>query len=397
MAGLLVRKTVLYIPDDLLYGVYRIQITQIAMTDWPSLTIADLLRAAFALVLTLAALGVLERVASRLGLVDVPGRHKTHRYPTPVVGGIAMVIGVGVSSAALSLPFAPFGVIASIFCLFIIGVWDDCRPLPASARFALQAVALMPSILGGVLIESLGPLSGSGDVALGLFAVPITLFGVLSLVNGVNMIDGADGLAGSVGLVALAWFTGVALILGDTEMFSFGLAACAALMAFLAFNVRWPGQSRARVFMGDGGSVVLGFVLAWFAIELSQAPGGMPPVVALWVCAVPLLDGLAVLAHRSARRHSLMDAGNEHLHHLLARQPGFDPNAVVRTMAGGGLVLGAVGVIGWQAGVPDWALFVAALVLQVAVWLWRRALASRSEGLPRASGDTEYPQLQKAD
>lgn len=305
------------------------------------------------------ALLVLERRAASLGLVEKPGGHRTHRRPTPVVGGIGMALGLLITWALFHERFFPgIAIVAGAFALAAVGLVDDLHGMRARPKMALQAsIAGLALALDGGLLFSLGELLPSIDVRLATaVALPFSVFAVLGIINGVNMLDGLDGLAGKVVLVALAWFSVCAWLIGDAARMVGNLVIAGVVCAFLLFNARIPGRSHARLFMGDAGSMLLGFLLAWVAIETTQRPDGVPPVLGLWICAMPILDTFAVMAQRARRGSPLMAAGRDHLHHLL-RARGLSVGATATVIASMGAVSGLFGVAGWRYGLAEWMMF----------------------------------------
>ena len=132
---------------------------------------------------------------------------------------------------------------------------------------------------------------------------------------------------------------------------------CGGLAGFLLFNVRTPWQPRARVFLGDAGSTLLGFALAWLAIDLTQGPTRtMPPIAALWVVLLPLADTVSLMARRRSRGQSPFHPDREHIHHFLLAH-GFTVSEVLLMLVGVSAFFGAVGVVGWRMGVPEPVLF----------------------------------------
>ncbi|HKJ23095.1 MAG TPA: undecaprenyl/decaprenyl-phosphate alpha-N-acetylglucosaminyl 1-phosphate transferase, partial [Gammaproteobacteria bacterium] len=164
----------------------------------------------------------------------------------------------------------------------------------------------------------LGHLSGSGPVELGGWEIPFTVFSAVGVINALNMIDGLDGLAGSLALVALVSLSFTVLHSGHSASAHLLLIAVAVVVAFLLFNLRFSERRPARVFMGDSGSMFLGFVLTWYVIELSQGPVRViAPVTALWVLAIPLFDAVYIMFRRMLMGLSPFAADRDHLHHLL--------------------------------------------------------------------------------
>lgn len=272
----------------------------------------------------------LRRHPAALDVLDRPGARKPHRDPVPAIGGIGVVLGT-VLAWALAGAAQPAVLPAALLALLAAGLVDDHRGLSARVRFAVQAVVvLLLALGGGMLLRDFGALLAPGTrLDAGLLALPLTVFCAVGLINATNMIDGSDGLAGSLALASLA---GIG-VLAARDATAAGLlpllgGAAAALAAFLAFNLRLGGRP-ARVFLGNGGSMALGALLAWLAITLSQGTDRVfAPATALWLFAVPLVDTVSVMWRRLAARASPFDADHQHVHHLLLRA-GFGVNATL--------------------------------------------------------------------
>ena len=326
---------------------------------------------------------LLAPLARRIGLVDSPGRHKSHEGQVPLVGGIAMFCGFlfAVLTAQVSLgDLRPL--FAGAALLVIVGIFDDFNELGTNSRFAAQIVAgLFMVIWGGVGLESLGRLVGPDVVHTGFWVVPFTVFSVVGVVNAVNMLDGLDGLAGGLSLVVSTVLAFAALSAGDTSSALMLMILAATIMAFLAFNLRVPGRPRALVFMGDAGSMFLGFVLAWHLVALSQ-PGAdgsaaaIAPVTALWILALPLMDTVGIMLRRVLAGRSPFAADREHLHHLLGRL-GLGVSCTMLLVVALTAGLAAIGLAAQQGGVPEHQMFAAFLSLFAVYFLcmelaWRR-------------------------
>ncbi|MGD8275881.1 MAG: MraY family glycosyltransferase [Thiohalocapsa sp.] len=292
------------------------------------------INALIGLVLALAGTTVLalllRRPARRIGLVDHPTVRKTHCTPTPLTGGIALFLAftAGLLVAAPETPgLVP--ILAGGALLVAFGVIDDVREIHFRLRFVVQAAAAGCLVFGAdVRVESLGNLLGFGPIELGLLSVPFSIFAVVGLINAINMLDGLDGLAGGVTLVSLA---GVLLVAGAAvpALVMPALILAAGVIGFLLVNYRFPWRRRAPVFMGDGGSTLLGYCLAWFIIALpQQAPESVSPIAALWLVGLPVADTLATIWRRKRQGLSAFHAGHNHIHHLLQRA-GFGTNTTV--------------------------------------------------------------------
>ena len=274
-------------------------------------------RAALACALALTAIPLTTEWARRVGLVDQPRGRRQHRHAVPLTGGLAIFFGFAASGLTLDIePHLLYGLFLPAGILLIAGVLDDLFELRPIAKFALQFVAILSAVLlGGLRIESLGNLLGTGPVLLGEWSIPFTIFAVVGVINAINMIDGMDGLAAMIVVAALAWFGVSAYSVGATLEVALIVVLVGAVAGFLAFNFRIPWGREALVFMGDSGSAVLGFLVAWFAIELSQGPHrALYPISAVWILAVPILDTLSVMLRRVARRRSPFQGDRDHVH-----------------------------------------------------------------------------------
>lgn len=280
----------------------------------------SLLPIVVAFLATCASILLLMRPAQRIGLVDAPGGRKQHTQITPVIGGISIFLGmlVGLSLVPSSLAeYRSFVVACGI--LVFIGVLDDFQEVSPKGRLIAQLIAIAVMIFwADIRLTWFGDLFGTGSVNLGWLAIPVTLFGAASLINAVNMLDGLDGLAGSVVLVAFMTLMFFAIRAGLPAQTYILAIINGCIIAFLCFNMRLPGFPHARVFMGDAGSMLLGFILAWFTINLSQIPEAQArPVTMLWVVGVPLIDIATVFIARVKQKRSPMSAGRDHIHHWL--------------------------------------------------------------------------------
>lgn len=312
-----------------------------------------------AFILTAFLCRVFARPAKRLGLVDIPGGRKHHRGEIPVVGGVAMFFAFAFSAFTLGqIPATHFALIAAMGLLIVVGALDDMHDISPGQKFLAQVLAaLFMTSWAGVQLSTLGNLFGFGPISLYLWAIPFTVVCVLGVINAVNMIDGVDGLSGVVCLVASGWFALVAFLQDATAAAWILLTLCGALGGYLVLNLRLPWRAHAQVFMGDAGSMMLGFALTWFSVELSQrASNPLTPMSAVWILAVPLLDMGRVMLSRALAGRSMVEADRGHLHHVLLRA-GLSENRVVAIEGAAGLACGAVGVAAWRFNVPNYLLF----------------------------------------
>lgn len=344
---------------------------------------------------------LLDKMAPRLGLLDKPDARKRHDGAIPVIGGPAMYLSIALASLTLAfhLPVLLFLLLGGM--LVGLGIADDKFDLPASTRLLVQAlVAVMMIFVGGVQIGELGNLFGLGPIGLsGLLAILFTVVCTIGVINAINMIDGVDGLAGSILIVSFIAMAYVALSADNTLGARMLGIFSGALLGFLCFNAR-VFLPRAAIFMGDSGSMLMGLILAWFLINMTQvsvdvsylgrdpALANIAPLSAVaagWIFGLPLIDTVAVMTLRLYERRSPFAAGRDHLHHLLLDR-GYSVNQTVLRLLALHTVLVTIGVVANRHAVLEPLLFWS-FVLLVAIRVLAthrlqrpvRALGSRSE------------------
>lgn len=258
---------------------------------------------------TWAVTPVLIRAAERFGVVDRPGGRKTHSSPTPRIGGVAVFAGfvAGMAFAAYStgllfdLPQGVYwrGLMFAATGLFLVGLFDDLRGLSFRWKFAAQIVAAVYVWQSGFRIDVISHPLG-GDLNLGIFSLPLTVLWIVGITNAVNLIDGLDGLATGIALITTLTVGIIAFDRGLLGVTAASVTLAGALAGFLRFNF-----NPARIFLGDSGSLFLGFVLAVTSVRGSQkGPTAVAILVPLLVLGLPLMDtGLAVL-RRTLRLHT---------------------------------------------------------------------------------------------
>ena len=311
--------------------------------------------------------------AAYLGLLDRPSGRKIHSGDIPVIGGIAIFCGFIVSLLTLNMPEGLFnGFIIPAMLMACVGLIDDVRSISYKIRFFSQIiVGLLMTVWGGVVIHDLGYLIfDDTELTLDLLSAPFTIICLVGVVNAVNMADGLDGLAGMLTLVALMSLASVTYIGGQPELFQILLLLACSLLAFIGFNARFPWRNRAIVFMGDAGSMFLGFSLTWFTVSLSQGENAvMTPVTPLWFIALPLFDMTATMLRRVMQGHSPFHADCQHLHHLFLLA-GFSVGHTVVILSSIAFLFAMIGITGLYLSVPENIMFYAFLTLFGAYFLF---------------------------
>jgi UDP-GlcNAc:undecaprenyl-phosphate GlcNAc-1-phosphate transferase len=322
----------------------------------------------------------LRPMAVAVELVDKPGGRKTHHGEVPIVGGLAMFLGSSFGMGLLVPTHAlPVGMLAAAALLVIVGMLDDRFALSPYARLPAQLVSALLVVVGvGISIQTLGnPFGGEGVFLSGWGSIAFTCVAIVAAINAFNMLDGMDGLAGTAAAVAFAALAALGSFIDRPVVVAISLVGFASVVAFLVFNAPIHINRSVRCFMGDAGSTLLGFVLAYLCIDVSQGSGAtISPVATLWLVAVPLYELLWTTVRRLARGVSPFQPDREHFHHLML-DAGFGVRATFGLFGVVAVALAVVGVLLELAGVPDsvsFALWCLAGIGVVAMTYRARAL-----------------------
>jgi UDP-GlcNAc:undecaprenyl-phosphate GlcNAc-1-phosphate transferase len=272
-----------------------------------------------AMVISMALIPLMVRIAPKVGMVDRPDPRKVHAKPIPRAGGVGIVLGALVP-IFLWLPMDTlmnaylFGAIV----LLVFGVWDDICELGHYTKFIGQFLAVVAVVYHGELYVTHLPFMGL-DTIPASFGMPFTVFAMIGVINALNHSDGLDGLAGGMSLLSLASMSYLAFISDGSTVVFIACATLGGVFGFLRFNTH-----PARVFMGDGGSQFLGFTMAFLVVYLVERvnPAFSPALPAL-LLGLPVIDILAVFAQRAYHRMNWFRASRNHIHHRLL-QLGFD-------------------------------------------------------------------------
>jgi UDP-GlcNAc:undecaprenyl-phosphate GlcNAc-1-phosphate transferase len=348
--------------------------------------------------LAAALMVVLRPLASRVGLVDVPGGRKTHMGEVPVIGGIAILLATFVVTLVLG-DATPHEVeiLVAAGTMVLVGALDDRFDLPPKARIVAHLAAAITLVIGtGFTVRDFGDLFGLGVVALGPFDFLFTVVAIIALINAFNMLDGLDGIAGGVALIALAGIS-AHLLPQDALAAVVALGMLGAVAGFLVFNVPASYNRPMLAFMGDAGSTLLGFALAGLAlVAIQPSRGGMPPAVVLWLMPVPIVELFTSTIRRLLTGLSPMQADRGHFHHKLL-DAGFSVRAIFILYLVGSAGSASVGMLAWKSGASDAALFVT-FALLAGVWLWATHNVKRlTPFLPESLKRGEWPRRRKGE
>jgi UDP-GlcNAc:undecaprenyl-phosphate/decaprenyl-phosphate GlcNAc-1-phosphate transferase len=254
----------------------------------------------------------LRRLAPHLGLMDQPDPRKVHAMPVPRVGGWGITAGVLIAlPLLLEMSGTLLALLAGCLVLFVAGVWDDVRQISHWPKFLGQILAAGLVVYAGDLHVSRVPFIGFElDPVLGK---PLTMVAIIGVINAVNHSDGLDGLAAGESMLSLIAIAVLAGLVHDPVVMGVALVAMGALLGFLRYN-----SHPAQVFMGDAGSQVLGLVLAFLVVYLTQsAHTAVSAALPLLLLGLPIADILAVLFLRIRGRGHWFKATRNHVHHRL--------------------------------------------------------------------------------
>ncbi len=248
------------------------------------------------------------------GALDLPDERKTHDTPMPRLGGIAIFLSF-LLAIIVYVEITPVirGFLAGGVIIFITGLVDDLTQISSKRKFAGEVAACLATImLGDLWLADLGNLFGFGVIILpNWIGIPFTVFAVVGVINAINLIDGLDGLAGGVSVMALAAFFVLGWVDGDQQTLLLTAALAGGIIGFLKYNF-FP----ARIFMGDAGSLTVGFILGFLAVHTTQQPTStISPMVPILILGLPLLDTIWVMSRRMLSRESPFSADRTHVHH----------------------------------------------------------------------------------
>lgn len=344
---------------------------------------------------TILLVPVVRYLALQFGWVDKPDAvRKLHALPTPNVGGLAIAAGFAIGllflqiashtwSLDLALPSTSFWICSLI--ILCAGFYDDTRGLGFKAKFAVQIVVAYVLLHAGYRVDvSSLPFIGAGIFDQALFSIPLTVIWIVGVINAINLMDGLDGLAAGVVLIAFLSLSLIFGVQGEYGLMLKGLVIGAALFAFLVYNF-----NPASIFMGDSGSLLLGYLLAVLSLS---ARATADPLLALLVPGVvlglPVLDTGLSIVRRLQEGKAICAPDHDHIHHrLVQRWPARKAVLILYMVAAGfGVAAVLMSLLSSSLG------FTVLGVTLVAVTVWIAAL-----GYFRSAGAPHHPQVQRTE
>ena len=266
--------------------------------------------------LTIFFLLFFSKIAKYLKLIDYSDERKIHIGEIPLVGGLSIFLSIAIS--LFFIKYADFIAII-ILCsaiIVLVGAIDDAIKLGVVTRLITLLVLSLMLIGVGIKVYYLGSYDLFPDVYLGIFSILFTVIAVIGLTNALNFIDGIDGLCASLSIIAISSLGIIFYIEDYYSHTNIILTYLAALLAFLIFNLGLFNTK--KIFLGDSGSMFLGFTISWFLIyfaNISLEP--IHPVLVLWVVSIPIFDLVSVIFRRIIRGINPFKPDRRHIHHIL--------------------------------------------------------------------------------
>lgn len=319
-----------------------------------------------ALIISFILTPLARKLAFKVGALDIPkDARKIHKKPMPYFGGLAIYVAI-ISCMFVYMPHNETNISIMIGATIIVltGIVDDMYGMPAKIKLIMQIIAAFIAIKGGVKIHFItNPLSATGMYLLRDLTIPITLFWIVGITNTINLIDGLDGLASGVASIAAATLLLTAALKG----YDFIVMQCAiivgASLGFLPFNF-----NPAKIFMGDTGSLLLGYMLAVTSIlGMVKSVAAVALVVPVFALGVPIFDTTFAIIRRYINKKPIMEADKDHLHHKLMRK-GLNQRQTVLLMYFISMMLGLAAIIVSDAD-PRTGIIVIGVVVVLVLYL----------------------------
>ncbi|WP_186668969.1 glycosyltransferase family 4 protein [Sporosarcina sp. BP05] len=302
------------------------------------------------------------KLAFRIGAVDKPNYRKVHASVMPRIGGLA-IFGAFLIGYAVLLPKDEhaIGILFGAVIIIVMGFLDDMLEITAKAKLAGQlAAAVVVVVWGGLHIEVINlPFIGVFDF--GYLSIPITIIWIIGITNAINLIDGLDGLAAGVSTIALITIAVMALIMGNVFVVATASILAASSLGFLFYNFH-----PAKIFMGDTGSLFLGFMISVLALLGFKNITVVSLIIPIIILGIPISDTFFAIVRRIRTKQPIMAPDKSHLHHCLLRS-GFSHRQTVLIIYGLAILFGVAAVLFSQATV--WGAILLIVVMLIAIEL----------------------------
>lgn len=355
-----------------------------------SLTLTSLFAFILALAISFACTPAVRMLAIKIKAVDVPkDNRRMHKVPIPRMGGLAIFAGFLVSV----LFFVPLGtefrsILIGALILVVLGIIDDIVALKPKTKFAGQIIAALIPALSGVSIHGIvNPFVPGQYSTLGIFSIPLTVIWIVGITNAVNFIDGLDGLACGVSAIATVTMFIIAVLFGEIYIALMMAALAGACLGFLPYNM-----NPAKIFMGDTGSMFLGYILATVSIQgLFKFYAVISFAVPFILLGLPIFDTGFAIVRRLLKGQSPLQADRGHVHHRLI-DLGFDQKQSVAILYTFSALMGLTAVI--LARTNESKLIILAIAVLVCFFLAMSLMSFEKHH--RAEEQAQLERIQKA-
>ena len=269
---------------------------------------------------------IIIKIAQHVNALDIPNERKVHKFPMPRLGGLAIFLGFLIGYMVFCKPTVQMNsILIGSFFIILLGVFDDIKPLTPLIKFGGQLLAAIIVVYYGNIVMQ--DISAFGlYINFGILAKPITILFIAAIINCVNLIDGLDGLAGGIATIFFITITIINNILGVSNGLdsSLTLIMIGATLGFLLYNFH-----PAKIFMGDSGSMFLGYIIAIISLLGFKNVTLTSFIVPVLILAIPILDTLFAIIRRLLKGQSFAKADREHFHHQILKMAGNQTKTVL--------------------------------------------------------------------
>ncbi len=322
-----------------------------------------------AFIITFITTPFVKRLAFKIGAVDIPkDNRRMHKKPTARLGGLAIFLGFVISTVAFAnITKELAGILIGCAIIVTLGIFDDIYALSAKLKLGVQLIAALCPVLMGLQIDFIRVpsfISDYGYIGLSWAAIPVTVIWIVGITNAINLLDGLDGLACGVSSISALTLLCIAIIVGEPVVAFVTSALAGACIGFLPYNF-----NPAKLFMGDTGSLFLGFVLSTISVQgLFKGYAVISIAAPLLILGLPIFDTASAILRRLKNHQPIMSPDRGHLHHRLI-DAGFSQKQAVSTIYMLCIVLCAAAIALIATGAISWWVFLAVIVGFV-LFLW---------------------------
>lgn len=332
-----------------------------------------------AAIISLVTTPLIRKIALKIKAIDIPkDERRVHKKPIPLLGGLAIYIAflVGLIFEGGSVTLSESGIILGGVVIALGGVIDDLKDIKPAYKISIQLTAACILVISGVGINKItNPFSGSIPwVDIGIFSIPITIIWVVGVTNAFNLIDGLDGLAAGIGFIASITLFIICILNGRYEAAILTAVLSGALIGFLPYNF-YP----AKIFLGDTGSQLVGFLLAAISIEGTiKSAAAFALAIPILAFGLPIYDTLFAIVRRKVNGKPIMQGDKGHLHHRLLNM-GLTQKQAVIIMYLISIVLGGISIIAMKLSNQRAYFLVVFVILVICFVAWKNNFFNHEE------------------